>query len=114
MGIVFVLDLTNPASLEFLKREMELVEQLAPEHLQKIVVGSKSDDAANRKISAQDAQDFVAAHGLPYFEVSARADQNVGQAMAALLRMIEPVVPHWDNLLQPPQPAARSGWCTVL
>jgi putative ribosome biogenesis GTPase RsgA len=108
-----VLDLTNPESFKFLKHELELAELLAPEHIQKILVGSKADDATNRKISDQEARDYAASQGMQYFEVSARADQNVTQAFETLLRLIEPVLHHWDNIDNTPV-ATRSGWCTLM
>ncbi len=108
-----MLDLTNRSSFEFLRNELKLAEDLARMNTQKILVGTKSDDAANRKISAQEAQEFAASYGMPYFEVSALADQNVTQAFTALLSMIEPKLP-WDSPPQVTPPNTGQRWCALL
>jgi GTPase SAR1 family protein len=54
-----------------------------------VLIGNKSDLAAQRMVSALEATDFAERHSMSYFEVSAKTGANVPDAVDACIRIIE-------------------------
>lgn len=75
-----------------------------------ILVGNKSDLAAQRKVTARDAELKAKEWGCPYIETSAKTRQNVEEIYQKLMRQIRDKK---SKAVQAPKPAAKSK-CILL
>lgn len=84
-GILLVFDITNPESFVNLTSWLKEVTNYASETVNLILVGTKSDLAADkRKISYTDAIEFAKAHNMEYIETSAKSSINIDTAFITL------------------------------
>jgi len=88
-GVVIVFDLTNRESFTNLKYWIQNVAKYAEENTMTIIVGNKCDIAEDRQVSTDEAQQFAASVGFPYFETSAK--QSIG-VEEAFLKIIDTLV----------------------
>lgn len=89
-GILFVIDLTNKNSFQFINYERESIKrnfnEEKREHFTYYLIGTKCD--LKREISKEEAIDYSNQYGYKYFECSALRGDNVNEIMSCLLRDI--------------------------
>jgi len=76
-GIIFVYDITNKESFQNIEDWMREADQYAPPGTVRILIGTKSDLAAQRQVPYKDAREFAIRQGMKYFEVSAKTSTNI-------------------------------------
>ena len=89
-GILFVIDLTDKKSFDFINNERESIKRNCKEeqieHFIYYLIGTKCD--LKREISKEEAINYCNQYGYNYFECSALTGENVNEIMSCLLRDI--------------------------
>lgn len=62
--------------------------EYAPQEVKLVLAGTKADLDTKRDVSEEEAEAFAKAHGMTYFETSARTGQNVENAFLALTNLV--------------------------
>ncbi|NXG33066.1 RB39B protein, partial [Dromaius novaehollandiae] len=84
-GGMLLFDLTNRASFESVRRwHREVTDTVRPLRMVFVLVGHKSDLAAERRVGRGEAERLAAALGAQYVETSAKDASNVAQAFQML------------------------------
>lgn len=84
-GVLIAYDVTNRESFENVKNWIDSIENYAKKDIQKVLIGNKIDLESDRKITTQEAQNLADEHKIPYFETSAKLDQNVSEVMQFIM-----------------------------
>jgi len=84
MGILLLYDVTNAKSLQNVRNWVRNIEGNAPQTVNKLLVGNKSDMAAQRQVLAAEGQKLADEFGMRFFETSARNNQNVSETFLCL------------------------------
>mmetsp|Transcript_41501 Transcript_41501/g.133459 ORF Transcript_41501/g.133459 Transcript_41501/m.133459 type:complete len:222 (+) Transcript_41501:2-667(+) len=84
MGILLLYDVTNAKSLQNVRNWVRNIEGNAPQTVNKVLVGNKSDMAAQRQVLAAEGQKLADEFGMRFFETSARNNQNVSETFLCL------------------------------
>ncbi|CAL8272491.1 unnamed protein product [Merluccius merluccius] len=87
-GIVLVYDITNEPSFQHITSWASDVDEKAPDHIQRILVGNKSDEEAGRRISEDKGKELAAFYGLDFFETSACTNQNISESFTCLTGLV--------------------------
>eukprot|EP00300_Choanocystis_sp_HF-7_P009130 c16276_g1_i1.p1 GENE.c16276_g1_i1~~c16276_g1_i1.p1 ORF type:complete len:215 (-),score=59.09 c16276_g1_i1:133-744(-) len=88
MGILLVYDVTNQETFQNIRNWMRNIEENAAETVNKILIGNKSDLEDKRQVSTQEGQALAAEFGIPFFETSAKTDENVEESFVTMARDI--------------------------
>jgi hypothetical protein len=88
-GIIIVYDVTDDESYASVERWMTEIDRFAGQDVNKMLVGNKCDLEAKRKTDKETAEAFAKERGLPFFETSAKDNQNVEEAFLDLTRGIK-------------------------
>lgn len=80
LGVILVFDITDRKSFDQLPRWLRDARMEADPHCTVILVGNKSDLAASRTVSTQEAEEFAKTHELQYIETSALDNTNIEKA----------------------------------
>lgn len=88
-AVVFVYDVTKPASFESLKSWIDECDRysLNKSTIPRILVGNKCDDTENVQVDINVAQRFADAHVMPLFETSAKDDSECNNVEAIFLTL---------------------------
>ncbi|KFY26590.1 hypothetical protein V493_04000 [Pseudogymnoascus sp. VKM F-4281 (FW-2241)] len=84
MGILLVYDVTDERSFNNIRTWFSNVEQHATEGVNKILIGNKCDWDDKRTVSTERGQALADELGIPFLEVSAKANINVEKAFFSL------------------------------
>ncbi|XP_015739037.1 ras-related protein Rab-42 [Coturnix japonica] len=116
-GGMLLFDLTNRASFESVRRwHQEVTDTIRPSHVVFLLVGHKSDLAAERKVGRREAERLAASLGAQYIETSAKDGSDVERAFqmltAAIYQALQsgllPPCEAWDGVKsRVPLPAPR-------
>jgi len=88
-GIVFVFDVTNEESFNFIAKIVEEIKVYCEPNCLKILVGNKTDLADRRVISSDVALSMAQSLDMEYFETSAKlSSEGITKAMIALSKNI--------------------------
>ncbi|KAH0787288.1 small GTP-binding protein [Histomonas meleagridis] len=88
-GALLVFDLTNRDSFENIGRWLQDIKDVARSDVVTLLLGNKSDLAADRKVSKVEAESFASLHHMQYFETSAKTGDQIQQAIDACVAVIE-------------------------
>ncbi|KAK1267103.1 Ras-related protein RIC1 [Acorus gramineus] len=88
-GIIVVYDVTDQESFNNVKQWLSEIDRYASESVNKLLVGNKSDLAANRAVSYETAKAFADEIGIPFLETSAKDATNVEQAFMTMAAEIK-------------------------
>lgn len=87
-AVVFVYDVTKPASFESLKHWIEECDQYSLDRsVPRILVGNKCDISDDNHVDTNTAQRFADAHIMPLFETSAKDDSECNNVEAIFLTL---------------------------
>ena len=86
-GILFVYDITEPKSYEYIKKWIEESEQI--EHnFEKLLLGNKCDLRHKVKVPEDKVKEFCNESNIEWFEVSAKENINLKQAFNKIVELI--------------------------
>jgi len=88
-GIIVVYDVTEMDTFHAVERWMTEIERFAGPDVNKMLVGNKCDMTNKKVVDYSTAKEFADGHGIPFFETSAKDNQNVEQAFLDLTRDIK-------------------------
>mmetsp|Transcript_7134 Transcript_7134/g.11567 ORF Transcript_7134/g.11567 Transcript_7134/m.11567 type:complete len:201 (-) Transcript_7134:118-720(-) len=80
MGVVITYDICEEETFKSVEYWITQLGQHGNEDVQRILVGNKSDLAANRKVSRQDGEALATKFGMAFFETSAKTGDKVDEA----------------------------------
>jgi len=83
-GVIFVYDVTEPASFEHMQEWLNDVSRYMEKDPVKLLVGNKADLAPQRQVSEDLAQRFADDNRMLFFETSAKTSTNVTAAFLLL------------------------------
>ena len=87
-GIVLCYALDDPRSFRCVDKWMEQIGRLAPPDAQVLLVATKADLDRGRRVSAEEAAEMAAKHGLELLETSAKEGRGVAEVFNAMAEMI--------------------------
>lgn len=87
-GIIVVYDVTQPESLTHVKGWLTDVHLYGNDHVNKLLVGNKSDLATKKVIDYNMAKEFADQQAIPFLETSAKNGDNVELAFMAMVAAI--------------------------
>ncbi|BFU19656.1 Rab GTPase putative [Entamoeba histolytica] len=76
-AVIVVFDISDRTTYESVKGWLKDVGYYAPKDIIKYLVGNKTDLAANRIVSSQEAQDLAKREGFEFIETSTKSNNNV-------------------------------------
>ncbi|XP_054652548.1 ras-related protein Rab-15-like isoform X2 [Dunckerocampus dactyliophorus] len=79
-GIVFVYDITNETSFQHIVKWASDVDEYAPDKVQRILVGNKSDEEPRRRVTKEEGSKLAERYGMDFFETSASTSNNIDEA----------------------------------
>ena len=88
-GALLVFDLTNRDSFENIGRWLQDIKDVARPDVVTLLLGNKSDLEEKRAVKKEEAEAFATAHGMQYFETSAKTGDQITQAINACVAVIE-------------------------
>lgn len=89
MGILLVYDITNDQSFRNIEEWLKNIEKHTSQPVNKILVGNKTDLAAQRKVSTEDGKKLAEQLDMAFYETSAKDKTMVDEAFFALTRDIK-------------------------
>lgn len=91
-GIILVFDVMNPESVKSLNSWMAQINKHAPENVDIILVGNKSDDIGEEESLGQknkETSDMIRKLGMSYLETSAKTGKNINKVFYSIAKMIK-------------------------
>jgi Ras-related protein Rab-35 len=86
-GVIVVYDVTNAETFSNVKRWLQEIEANC-DSVQRVLVGNKCEDSANRVVVEEDARKLANAINVDYFETSAKDNVNVQEMFNAVTRLV--------------------------
>ncbi|KAJ0062707.1 hypothetical protein NL108_004320, partial [Boleophthalmus pectinirostris] len=87
-GIIFVYDITNDSSFKHISKWVGDVEEFAPQQVQSILVGNKSDEQPNRQVPVELGIKLASSYGMDFFETSAFANCNINESFTRVTELV--------------------------
>ncbi|XP_028831714.1 ras-related protein Rab-33B-like [Denticeps clupeoides] len=88
-AVVLVYDVSNPSSFRSLPLWLEECRRNVPgQDVPRVLVGNKSDLVAAGKVSSEQAQKFAEAHGMPFYQTSAKGLGAHSDTVEAIMCML--------------------------
>jgi len=88
-GIVVVYDTTNQETFQNVQKWLQEIDRYAGEDVHRLLVGSKSDLASERKVSKDEAKDLADQMNLELIETSSKDNNNVEAAFKMMATAIK-------------------------
>ncbi|CAM4693728.1 unnamed protein product [Leuciscus chuanchicus] len=87
-GIFLVYDITSERSFQHIMKWASDVDEYAPEKVQKILVGNKSDEEQKRQVATEQGDKLAKAYGMDFFETSAFTNHNITESFTRLAELV--------------------------
>ncbi|XP_068199076.1 ras-related protein Rab-15 isoform X1 [Antennarius striatus] len=87
-GIFLVYDITSERSFQHIMKWASDVDEYAPEKVQKILVGNKSDEVDKRQVAREQGIKLAKAYGMDFFETSAFTNHNITETFRRLAEQV--------------------------
>ena len=86
-GIIFVFDITNKETFDFLEICLSYLDNLNKTDVSKVLIGNKTHlDDENREVSVEEVQNLADKLECKYFEVSTETGENIAEAFEEVTR----------------------------
>lgn len=99
MGIILVYDCTDQQTFNNISTWLKQIDQHANSNVAKVLVANKCD-RPDRAVETEKGRALAEAHGLTFFETSAKNGQNVNEVFHSIARVI--VSEKLPQQVQPP------------
>ncbi|XP_029316737.1 ras-related protein Rab-15-like isoform X2 [Cottoperca gobio] len=87
-GIIFVYDITNEPSFQHLVKWASDVDEYAPDKVQRILVGNKSDEELGRQVTKDQGSKLAETYGMEFFETSASTSSNISESFTRVTELV--------------------------
>ncbi|KAK2826174.1 hypothetical protein Q5P01_020388 [Channa striata] len=87
-GIVFVYDITNKPSFQHIAKWASDVDEYAPDKVQRILVGNKSDEELERQVTKDQGNKLAETFGMEFFETSASTSSNISESFTRVTELV--------------------------
>ncbi|XP_066532933.1 ras-related protein Rab-15 isoform X2 [Hoplias malabaricus] len=87
-GIFLVYDITSERSFQHIMKWASDVDEYAPDKVQKILVGNKSDEEQKRQVATEQGNKLAKAYGMDFFETSAFTNHNITESFTRLAELV--------------------------
>ncbi|XP_061700305.1 ras-related protein Rab-15-like [Syngnathoides biaculeatus] len=87
-GIIFVYDITSESSFQHIVKWATDVDEYAPEKVQRILVGNKSDDEGRRRVTKEEGSKLAERYGMDFFETSASTSNNIEKSFTRVTELV--------------------------
>ncbi|XP_026160468.1 ras-related protein Rab-15-like [Mastacembelus armatus] len=87
-GIVFVYDVTNEPSFQHIGKWASDVDEYAPDKVQKILVGNKSDEELGRQVTKERGSKLAESYRMEFFETSASTNSNISESFTRATELV--------------------------
>eukprot|EP00494_Astrolonche_serrata_P029150 UN29417 len=88
-GIIIVYDITDVESFNNVRQWLFEIDRFASEHVNKLLVGNKSDLVNKRCVEQSTAEEFAKGLDIPFLETSAKSSTNVEEAFLTMASQIK-------------------------
>merc|ERR1712083_782831 len=88
-GIIIVYDITDVESFNNVRQWLFEIDRLASEHVNKLLVGNKSDLVNKRVVTTETAKEFAEGLDIPFLETSAKNATNVEESFLTMAAQIK-------------------------
>ncbi|KAM7375719.1 hypothetical protein PAMP_005499 [Pampus punctatissimus] len=87
-GIIFVYDITNEPSFQHIVKWASDVDECAPDEVQRILVGNKSDEEPMRQVTKDEGSKLAETYGMDFFETSASSGSNITESFTRVTELV--------------------------
>ncbi|XP_072541489.1 ras-related protein Rab-15 [Salminus brasiliensis] len=87
-GIFLVYDITSERSFQHIMKWASDVDEYAPDKVQRILVGNKSDEEQKRQVATAQGNKLAKAYGMDFFETSAFTNHNITESFTRLAELV--------------------------
>ncbi|XP_029973156.1 ras-related protein Rab-15-like [Salarias fasciatus] len=87
-GIIFVYDITSEPSFQHIAKWASDVDEYAPDKVQTILVGNKSDEEIRRQVTKEQGSKLAKAYGMEFFETSASTSNNISESFIRVTELV--------------------------
>ncbi|XP_062857527.1 ras-related protein Rab-15 [Trichomycterus rosablanca] len=87
-GIFLVYDITSERSFQHIMKWASDVDEYAPEKVQKILIGNKSDEYQKRQVATEQGNKLAKAYGMDFYETSAFNNHNITESFTRLAELV--------------------------
>ncbi|XP_040916892.1 ras-related protein Rab-15-like [Toxotes jaculatrix] len=87
-GIIFVYDITNEPSFQHIAKWASDVDEYAPDKVQRILVGNKSDEELGRQVTKDQGIKLAETYEMEFFETSASTSSNISESFTRLTELV--------------------------
>ncbi|KPP68680.1 ras-related protein Rab-15-like [Scleropages formosus] len=87
-GIFLVYDITSERSFQHIMKWASDVDEYAPDHVQKILIGNKSDEDQKRQVAREQGSKLAKTYGMDFFETSACTNYNIKESFTRLTELV--------------------------
>ncbi|XP_018545758.1 ras-related protein Rab-15 [Lates calcarifer] len=87
-GIIFVYDITNEPSFQHIAKWASDVDECAPDKVQRILVGNKSDEELGRQVTTEQGSKLAETYEMDFFETSASTNSNISESFTRVTELV--------------------------
>ncbi|CAB1342581.1 unnamed protein product, partial [Coregonus sp. 'balchen'] len=87
-GIFLVYDITSERSFQHIMKWASDVDEYAPDNIQKILIGNKSDEEEKRQVATEQGNKLAKDYGMDFFETSAFTNHNITESFKRLAEQV--------------------------
>ncbi|CAB1339827.1 unnamed protein product [Coregonus sp. 'balchen'] len=87
-GIFLVYDITSERSFQHIMKWASDVDEYAPNNIQKILIGNKSDGEEKRLVATEQGNKLAKDYGMDFFETSAFTNYNITESFTRLAEQV--------------------------
>ncbi|XP_061651506.1 ras-related protein Rab-15-like isoform X2 [Phyllopteryx taeniolatus] len=87
-GIIFVYDITSETSFQHIVKWATDVDEYAPDKVQRILVGNKSDEEPRRRVTREEGSKLAERYGMDFFETSASTSNNIDKSFKRVTELV--------------------------
>uniref|UniRef100_A0AAZ3SQG2 small monomeric GTPase n=1 Tax=Oncorhynchus tshawytscha TaxID=74940 RepID=A0AAZ3SQG2_ONCTS len=87
-GIFLVYDITSERSFQHIMKWASDVDEYAPDNIQRILIGNKSDEEEKRQVATEQGNKLAKDYGMDFFETSAFTNHNITESFTRLAELV--------------------------